>query len=172
MAKKPSGSNESSTTGMPEDLSKWFTTLNIDSTLSNDQKLRMLMGQLKKQPEALVDHVSALAWFRELTTPLRQSLSAIERDEKQHSEIVTVLIEHLSALSATLLSSRPSSKEEAASFEASIIRRVFGMTEALLRQAVTPSAAAFDPDVVRRHCDRTIDLAQTLQTTLKAGKKS
>jgi hypothetical protein len=50
----------------------------------------------------------------------------------------------------------------AVAIEDALVRRVFGVTEALLRQAVTTSAAAYEPTVVRRHAKQTIELSRLL----------
>lgn len=164
MAQSPAGSMEMISGRVPEDVYKWFAALQIDGAVTNSDKLRVLLAQLKKQHEGAMDYVSALAWFRDLTGSLRQGLATLERDETLHSEIVTVLTEHLSALAATLVSSHPENKKLALAFEDVLVRRVFAMTEALLRQAVTPSAAAFDPTVVRRYSERSIELATVVKS--------
>lgn len=134
--------------------------MKFEGAVTNSDKLRLLLGQLKRQYEGSLDYVSALAWFRDLTTPLRVNLSKLERDEAMHSEVLTTLIEHVCALAATLVSSHPEDARAAIELEEAVVRRVFAMSEGLLRQAVTPNAAAFDPKVVRRHSAQTTQLAK------------
>ena len=90
---------------------------------------------------------------------MRLSLSVLERDQAAHSEVMASLTEHVIAMAALVLSARMDTTEQARQTEEQLVRRAIGMTEALLRQALTPSAAAFDPDVVRRHSTRIIELA-------------
>lgn len=157
----PSNSTMDTISGrVPDDLYRWFAHLKIDGAVTNSDKLRVLLAQLKRQHEGSLDLVSAQAWFRDVTAPLRHCLSTVERDEGSHSEVVSTLVEHLSALAATLVSAHPRSRAEAAALEEFLVRRAFGLTEALLRQAVTPQAAAFEPGVVRKHCDQSITLAK------------
>jgi hypothetical protein len=73
------------------------------------------------------------------------------------------LIEQVGALAATLVSAHPKTEVEAAALEETLVRRVFAMTEALLRQAITTEAAAYDPSVVRKHSRRTIELSKLVQ---------
>lgn len=145
---------------IPDDLYQWFASLKQEGAITNSDKLRLLLGQLKRQHEGSLDYVSALAWFRDVTTPLRVSLSELERDEAMRSEVLLTLLEHLCGLAALLVSSHPRDRKAAIELEESIVRRVFAMTEGLLRQAVTPNAAAFEPKVVRRHSAQTTQLAK------------
>jgi hypothetical protein len=149
---------------VPEDIYKWFASLQIEGAVTNSDKLRTLFALLKKQHEGSMDYVSALAWFRDLTGGLRQSLATVERDEGVHSEVVSVLTEHLSALAAMLVSNQPATKKQAVLFEDALVKRVFAMNEALFRQAFTPAAAAFEPAVVRQYSAPSIELATLIQT--------
>lgn len=155
-----SGSMETVSGRIPGELYQWFASLKVEGAVTNSDKLRLLLGQLKRQHEGSLDYVSALAWFRDVTAPLRLNLSKLERDEAMHSELLTTLVEHVCALAAALISSQPDDRKAAIELEEAVVRRVFSMTEALLRQAVTPNAAAFDPKVVRRHCAQTTELAK------------
>jgi hypothetical protein len=148
---------------VPDDLYQWFASLQVERALTNSDKLRVLLQQLKRQYEGAVDYVSAIGWFRDVSAPLRQCLGVIERDSGRQSEVVTTLIEQINALAATLVSAHPTNEAEAQALEETMVRRVLGMTEGLLRQAVTTEAAAFDPKVVRKHCRTTIELARLVQ---------
>ena len=147
---------------IPDDLYGWFAALPVEGAVTSSDKLRVLLGQLKRQYEGAHDYVSALAWLRDLTAPLRASLAVVDRDEGGHSEVVTLVLEHVSALGAAVLSARIDGAAEARALEDALVRRVAALSEALLRQAVTPQAAAFDPGVVRRHAGRAIALARAI----------
>jgi hypothetical protein len=150
---------------IPADLYAWFATLEVEGAVTNSDKLRVLLAQLKRQHEGTMDYVSAVAWVRDLMARPRQDLSAIDRDSGGHSEVVASLLEHTCTLAATALSSHPQSKKEAQAMEDQLVRRSLAMAEGLLRQAVTPAAAAYDPKVVRRHIGSVADLARLVPTT-------
>jgi hypothetical protein len=160
MATISGGTMETISGRVPDDLYRWFAQLQVEGAVTNSDKLRVLLAQLKRQHEGSLDLVSAQSWFRDVTTPLRRCLATIERDEGSHSEVVSTLVEHLSALAAARVSAHPRSRAEAVAFEDLLVRRAFRVTEALLRQAVTPQAAALDPGVVRKHCAQCITLAK------------
>jgi hypothetical protein len=148
---------------VPDDLYQWFVGVEVERTITNSDKLRVLLGQLKRQYDGSLDYVSALAWFRDLTAPLRQDLGVLERDLGKQSEVVSTLIEQIGALAAVVVSAHPKNEVEAATLEDTLVRRVFAMTEALLRQGITTEAAAYDPNVVRKQSSRTIELAKLVQ---------
>lgn len=154
-----------------DDLYQWFISLQFEGAKTNSDKLREALKELKSQHDGASDVVKAHAWLQNLVQPLRQGLSTVDRDELAHSEVMSILIEHLASMAATLISSRPQTRDEAAQVEEQLVRRAFAMTEALLRQAVTSSAAAFDPEVIRRHCQRTVELAQLINLA-RTGEKN
>jgi hypothetical protein len=129
---------------VPDDLYQWFAELHVEGAFTNSDKLRELLARMKRQHEGSLDYVSAQSWFA----------------EGIRSEVLSTLADHLTALASTLVSAHPHTKEEAAALEEQIVKRVFAMAEALLRQGVTPRAPAYDPKVVRKHCAQTIELAK------------
>ena len=147
---------------VPDDLYQWFAALDVEGAVTNSDKLRELLARMKRQHEGSLDYVSAQTWFADVIAPLKRGLTALERDEGVRSEVLSTLNEHLAALASTLVSAHPQTKGEAAALEEQIVKRVFAMAEALLRQGVTRSASAYDPRVVRRHCAQTIELAKLL----------
>jgi hypothetical protein len=153
---------------IPADLYAWFAALEVEGAVTSSDKLRVMLAQLRRQHEGSMDYVNALSWFRDLGARLRQDLAAVERDGSTHSEVVASLIEHAGAMAATVLSAHPRSKREAQAVEDQLVRRAAAMAEALLRQGVTPNAAAYDPKVVRRHCQNLAAMAQLLPITTTA----
>ena len=145
-----------------DDLYNWFVSLQYEGAKTNSDKLREALRELRDQHMGTADAVTAATWLQKLAAPLRHALSVLDRDEMVHSEVMTLLVEHITSMAATVISARPRTKEEARQIEEQLVRRGFAMTEALLRQAVTPSAAAFDPQVVRRHCDKAVELAKLI----------
>jgi hypothetical protein len=145
---------------VPDDLYQWFAELHVEGAFTNSDKLRELLARMKRQHEGSLDYVSAQSWFADVIAPLKRGLTALERDEGIRSEVLSTLADHLTALASTLVSAHPHTKEEAAALEEQIVKRVFAMAEALLRQGVTPRAPAYDPKVVRKHCAQTIELAK------------
>jgi hypothetical protein len=149
---------------IPSDLYLWLAQLQVDGATTNSDKLRVLLGQLKRQHDGAFDYVAAHGWARELTHRLREALVRIEGNEGRHSEVLNLLVEQVTTLMALVISSAPTSADEAAKLEESLVRRAALLSESLLRQATTSAAHAFDPEVVRRHLVATVEIASTLNT--------
>lgn len=148
---------------IPSDLYLWLAQLQVEGATTNSDKLRVLLGQLKRQHDGSTDYVAAHAWARDITHRLREALVRHEGQSGRHSEVVTMLLEHTTALMALVASNNPGDETTAVNFEEALVKRAFGMSEALLRQATLSTASAYAPDVVRRHAKTTIELAAVAQ---------
>lgn len=160
----PSGAMVPLSGRIEDDLYQWFISLEYAGAKSNSDKLREALKELRLQHEASGDFVKAQAWMQGMTVLLRQSLAVIDREEMAHSEVFTTLIDYVITMAATLISARPASTADAAQIEEQLVRRAMALTEALLRQALTPRATAFDPDIIRRHIGRSLELATMINS--------
>lgn len=147
---------------IPGDLYLWLAQLQVEGATTNSDKLRVLLGQLKRQHEGSYDYVAAHAWARDLTSRLRDALVRIEGVSGSHSAVLAALLEHTVTALALVISQVPGSPSEAARLEDVLIKRSFDLFEALLRQAVTGRAAAYDPAVVHRHMSGALELSRAV----------
>lgn len=148
---------------LPSDLYLWLAQLQVDGATTNSDKLRVLLGQLKRQHDGAFDYVAAHGWAREMTHRLREALVRIEGQEGRHSEVLGQLVEQVTTLMALVISAAPATAAEATRLEDALVRRSALLGESLLRQATTGAAHAFDPEVVKRHLGPSIELASTLK---------
>lgn len=148
---------------IPSDLYLWLAQLQVEGATTNSDKLRVLLGQLKRQHDGAFDFVTSLAWCRDLVARLRDSLARLDQSEGQHSEVLQQVLDHSCHAMALLISAQPATAEQAAQLEDALVRRSFALTESLLRQATTRDATAFDPQVVQRHLPTTLQLANAIQ---------
>ncbi|WP_431263328.1 PspA/IM30 family protein [Roseateles chitinivorans] len=144
---------------VPSDLYFWLSQLQVEGAATNSDKLRVLLGQLKRQHDGAFDYVTAHAWTRDLTSRLRESLVRVENDSGQHSEVVSLLLDHFVGALALAISQAPADADEARKFEEALVRRATALSETLLRQGTPLTASAYDPQVVRRHLGSTLALA-------------
>ena len=93
-----------------------------------------------------------------------EALVRTEGSSGRHSEVLTVLLDHVTTCLAMVVSQAPADEAQAAKLEDALVRRAFALCEALLREATTASAAAYDPAVIRRHIAATIELAATIHS--------
>ena len=160
----PPASMEPLSARIPSELYLWLAQLQVEGATTNSDKLRVLLGQLKRQHDGALDYVAAHAWSRDLTGRAREALVRTEGRTGRHSEVVSLLLDHLSSTLALVVSQAPADDASALQFEEGLVRRACALCETLLRQGLTPQAAAYDPAVVRRHLAPTIELALSLQT--------
>lgn len=149
---------------IPSDLYLWLAQLQVEGATTNSDKLRVLLGQLKRQHDGAFDYVAAHAWSRDLVGRLRDALVRVEGASGRHSEVLNAVLDHLASTLALAISAVPADAGQAAQLEDTLVRRTFSLAEALLRQGLTDEAAAHDPGVVKRHMAATIQLASALQT--------
>lgn len=147
---------------IPSDLYLWLARLSVEGATTNSDKLRVLLGQLKRQHDGAMDYPTAHAWARDLTAPVRDALVCTEGESGQHSEVLALLLEHTTTSLAMLVSHAPRSAADAAKLEDMLVRRAFALSAGLLRQAATMQAVAYDADVVRRHMAATVELASSI----------
>lgn len=147
---------------IPSDLYLWLAQLQVEGATTNSDKLRVLLSQLKRQHDGAFDYVAAHAWARDMTHRLREALVRTEGRAGRHSEVLNVLLDQVTTSLALVVSSAPADAAAAAELEDALVRRAFALSEALLRQATTTAASAYDPAVVRRHMAATVELAATI----------
>lgn len=157
-----SSSMEPLSARIPSDLYLWLAQLPVEGATTNSDKLRVLLGQLKRQHDGALDYVAAHAWARDMSGRLREALVRTEGRSGRHSEVLNVLLDQVTTSLALVVSHAPADETEAAKLEDALVRRAFALSEALLRQATTASASAFDPAVIRRHMAATIELAAAI----------
>lgn len=154
---------------IPSDLYLWLAQLQVEGATTNSDKLRVLLGQLKRHHDGALDYVAAHAWARDITARLRESLVRTEGQTGRHSDVLNAMLDHVTTCLAIAVSNAPASEQEAAKLEDLLVRRGFALSEMLLRQATTTQASAYDPAVVQRHAAATLELAQTIQSPLSKG---
>ncbi|MFN7857583.1 MAG: hypothetical protein ACK5OA_13595 [Acidovorax sp.] len=148
---------------IPSDLYLWLAQLQVEGATTNSDKLRVLLGQLKRHHDGALDYVAAHAWARDIMARLRDSLVRLEGQTGRHSDVLNALLEHVTTCLAIIVSNAPTSEQDAAKLEDLLVRRGFALSDMLLRQVTTHQASAYDPAVVQRHAAATLQLAHTLQ---------
>lgn len=158
----PNNSMEPLSARIPSDLYLWLAQLQVEGATTNSDKLRVLLSQLKRQHDGTLEFSAAHAWARDLTARLRDALALLEGQGVGHSDVMNLLLDHLTGSLALAMGALPRGADEAARLEDALVRRAFTLTDGLLRQATTSRACAYDPDVVQRHLSTTLELAQSI----------
>ncbi|XDF35215.1 hypothetical protein RBH89_23915 [Paracidovorax avenae] len=158
----PGPSMEPLSARIPSDLYLWLARLPVEGAATNSDKLRVLLGQLKRQHDGGMDYPTAHAWARDITATARNALVRAEAETSRHSEVLELLLEHVTSSLAMVISHAPHTAADAARLEDMLVRRAFALATGLLRQATTADAAAYDPGVVRRHMAAAVELASSI----------
>src|SRR5258708_20057237 len=90
----------------PTEDMEWLVGLDIQGAVSPSDKLRSLIGQMRRQQEGTLDYERSLGWLRDLVAPFVTAIRALEHHNRMHSEVLTLAPEWLPQVMATLLSER------------------------------------------------------------------
>jgi hypothetical protein len=144
-----------------EDL-EWLVGLEIQGAVSPSDKVRALIGQLRRQHEGSLDYQRSLGWLRDLVAPFVNAIRGIEHHNRMHSEALTLVAEALPQIMATLLSERGLTKDAK-----DRVQRCFQLLTSILRLAVTHDAACYDPKVIDAHVPQVLEIAEIIAQTRK-----
>ena len=152
-----------------EDL-EWLVSLDIQGAVSPSDKVRSLIGQLRRQHEGSLDYQRSLSWLRDLVAPFVNAVRGIEHYNRMQSEVLTLVAEALPQIMATLLSERgltKDAKDRAIDVEQIVVQRCFQLLTSILRLAVTHDAACYDPKVMDAHVPQVLEIAEIIAQTRK-----
>jgi hypothetical protein len=152
-----------------EDL-EWLVGLDLQGAVSPSDKLRSLIGQLRRQHEGSLDFQRSLAWVRDLVAPFVNSVRALEHHQRMHSEVLTLVAEALPQMMAILLSERgldSDARQRAVEVEEIVVQRCLQLLASILRLAVTRDAACYNPRVIDMHVAPVLEIAEIVAQTRK-----
>jgi hypothetical protein len=150
-----------------EDLD-WLVGLDIQGAVSPSDKLRSLIGQLRRQHEGSLDYQRSLAWVRDLVAPFVTAIRGFEHHNRMHSEALTLVAEALPQIMASLLSERglgADSRQRAIDLEDVVVQRCFQLLTSILRLAVTRDAACYNPKVLDAHVPQVLEIVEIIART-------
>lgn len=148
---------------LPDDVFAWLSACSLENASTLSDKLRVAVQSMKLLHDGGSNYLDALSLNRDMLRTARDQLAALERSEAEHSEVLAMFLEHLPVMMASLQSASIGTVQEAAQLEGQLVKRCLQLSESLLRQAITPNAAAFDPRVVHAHIQRLSDLVGQIQ---------
>lgn len=152
---------------VPDEDFQWLLSLQDAGAKTPSEKLRALLLRVRQQEAGMANHEMCSAWMRALVQPVVDSLTALERKQKTHSDIVSAVSEWVPQIMATLASSRLSDKDmqhDALELEAILAQQCFRLLTTLLRAAVTSAPAVYDKDVIDRYLPDIIEIAAIIST--------
>jgi hypothetical protein len=159
---------------IPSEDMEWLVGLDIHGAVSPSDKLRSLIGQMRRQYDGTLDYQRSLGWLRDLVAPFVSAIRALEHQNRMHSEVLTLAAEALPQIMATLLSERgltSDAKKRAIEVEEIVVQRCFQLLASLLRLAVTRDAACYNPRVIDNHVQNVLEIADIVARTRKAREE-
>jgi len=155
---------------IPSEDMEWLAGLDIQGAVSPSDKLRALIGQMRRQYEGTLDYQGSLSWLRDLVAPFVTAIRALEHQNRMHSEALTLVAEALPQIMATLLSERglaTDAKRRAIEVEEIVVQRCFQLLTSIMRLAVTREAACYNPAVIDTHVGSVLEIAEIVAQTRK-----
>jgi len=159
---------------IPSEDMEWLVGLDVQGAVSPSDKLRALIGQVRRQYDGTLDYQRSLGWLRDLVAPFVSATRAFEHRERMHSEVLTLVAEALPQIMATLLSERTladDAKQRAIEVEEIVVQRSFQLLASLLRLAVTRDAACYNPRVIDTHVRNVLEIAEIVTQTRKVREE-
>lgn len=157
---------------VPDEDFQWLLSLHEGAEKTPSEKLRALLARARQQEAGMINPELCAAWMRNLAQPFVESVAALERKQKTHSDLVGAVSEWIPQIMATLVSSRPTGKraqEDAIEVEAILAQQCFRLLTSVLRAAVTSVPATYDKDVLDRYLQDVIEIAAIIST--RKGKE-
>jgi hypothetical protein len=159
---------------IPTEDMEWLVGLDIQGAVSPSDKLRSLIGQMRRQQEGTLEYQRSLGWLRDLVAPFVSAIRALEHHNRMHSEVLTLATEALPQIMAILLSERgltKDAKERAIEVEEIVVQRCFQLLMSILRLAVTRDAGCYNPKVIDAHVQNVLEIADVVAQTRKMREK-
>jgi hypothetical protein len=160
---------------IPVEDMQWLAGLDIEGAVSPSDKLRALIGQMRRQHEGTLDYQGSLSWLRDLVSPFVTAIRALEHENRMHSEVLTLVAEALPPIMATLLSERGLAKDakaRAIEVEEIVVQRCLQLLTSILRLAVTRDAGCYSPTVIDDHVGSVLEIADVVRQARKIREET
>lgn len=157
---------------IPDEDFQWLLALQEPGAKTPSEKLRALLAKVRQQETGLSDPELCSTWMRGLTQAFVDSVAALERKARVHSDLIGAVAECAPQIMATLASSRLTeqrAEKDAIEAEAVLTQQCFRLFAALLRTAVTSTPSTYDKKVLDRYLPDIIELASIIST--RKGKE-
>lgn len=158
---------------LSDDDATFVATLDIEGATTPSDKLRALVSEARQRREGVRDHMQCHAMVRDLISPAMQRLREAEREQGQHSRLLTYLADWLPDAIATLITPTVATDaqpiEQLRLREQLVVAQVFLLIEDVIRMGVTRESRCYDKQIVRKHLEPTLELARLIDATRSSG---
>jgi len=142
--------------------------LDVNGASTPSDKVRALLAEARKRHDGFRDYAGCLAMAHEMMAPTLHLLKDLEKRSRIHSEPVSQLAEWLPETLAFFLTTFPddgehNDLEQIEALEQGVTQRIFRLIQATLRLAVTRECEAYDPLVISRRIEPTLEIAELIR---------
>src|SRR5687768_17609067 len=85
-----------------EDL-EWLATFDIQGATTPSDKIRALVGQIRRQHQGSMDYAASLQWMRDLVAPFVTAVGAFEHRQSKHSDVLRLVSDWVPQVMAMLV---------------------------------------------------------------------
>jgi hypothetical protein len=153
---------------VPDEDLEWLMALDIAGARNPSDRIRSLIATNRRQREGTADYAACVAMLRDFLRPFQEALSATERRERLHSEVVATIVGSLPDIMAEAITFPPVPGDESAAaalarIEADLADRTMRLLVRLLRLSITQSVPAYDPAVLDTHVAEIAEIADLIR---------
>ncbi len=158
---------------VPLEDAEFLAQLELEGASTPSDKVRALLADARRRHEGFRDYASCLAMANEMIVPTLNLLKNLEKRSAIHSEPVAKLAEWLPETLAFFLTAFPddgeqNDLEQIEALERGATDRVFRLVQAVLRLGVTRKCQAYDPLVITRRLEPTLELVEVIRASQMA----
>ena len=156
---------------IPTEDMEWLVGLDIQGAVSPSDKLRALIGQMRRQHEGTLDYQRSLSWLRDLVAPFVTAIRGVRARQPDAFGGA-----HAGGRSGCRRSWRPccrsarsprTPKKRAIDVEEIVVQRCFQLLTSIMRLAVTRDAACYNPKVIDTHVPSVLEIADIVAQTAR-----
>lgn len=161
---------------LPDEDFHWLLSAQEGAGKTPSEKLRALVSRVRQQESGLADPHVCSEWMRNLIQPTANAVATWERTHKEHSDLMSAVLDIVPRIMAILVSAQPSSAEGRESdmreIEAALAQQCFRLLTTLLRAAVTSVPAVYDKESIERYLPDIVEITEIIATRKEKERKN
>ena len=176
---------------LPDEDFQWLLSAQEGAGKTPSEKLRMLVARVRQQESGLSNPDVCAEWMRSLVQPMMNAVATWERQHKEHSELMSAVLDTVPRIMAIVLSGqrqqsglreRGESGDSGDSgesmacdlheIEAALAQQSFRLLTTLLRAAVTTNPAVYDKEAIDRYLPDILEITEIISTRKDKERKN
>jgi len=170
---------------LPDEDFQWLLSAQEGAGKTPSEKLRMLVARVRQQESGLSNPDVCAEWMRSLVQPMMNAVATWERQHKEHSELMSAVLDTVPRIMAIVLSGQrqpPGPREsgdggermacDLHEIEAALAQQSFRLLTSLLRAAVTTNPAVYDKEAIDRYLPDILEITEIISTRKDKERKN